>query len=152
MTKRIGVKTVALGTMVILCAQLGCEGGKEDYLACPMDPKIAELGLCTTSVQGVVSAKESCAVTQHPQCPNDICLTWAGSKSFCSETCDTDADCPAASSCLQYGIDPATGGYKDKYCVKADAIPCLINTDCPQDAKCVGANDVDGKSGRCEAL
>lgn len=152
MTKRIVRKTVAFGAMLVLGACLGCEGGEEDYLSCPMDPKIVELGLCTTSVQGVVSTQESCAVTQHPQCPNDICLTWAGSKAFCSQSCEGDADCPPASSCLQYGIDPATGGFKDKYCVKADAIPCLANADCPKDTKCVNANEVEGKSGQCQSL
>jgi hypothetical protein len=134
-----------------LAALAGCEGGTEHFLSCQFDPLLAEEDFlrCTSAIEGVSTDSESCIVAKHPQCPEDVCLSWAGSDPFCSMSCTDDASCPAGSVCRTYELGQ-TEGEPVRYCIRAAALPCFVNADCPGTA-CVGADEDDGVSGRCAA-
>jgi hypothetical protein len=124
-----------LGGAFLLAALAGCEGGKEDFLACKLDPLLLDERIpnrpCTTNVEGAASDLETCVVDPHPQCPTDICLSWSGSSPFCTTTCAADGDCPAGSACRGYGVSESDPSQPTaRYCVKIDVLRCDTDADC----------------------
>jgi hypothetical protein len=103
----------------------GCEGGEENFMSCNLDPKVQELGMCAESAQGVTTI-ESCVVSNHPQCPHSICLSWGAAGPMCSSACSTDTDCPEAALCQAYGVeetrDGEVPGPRDCYCVPRNVV------------------------------
>lgn len=119
---------------VVATSLLGCEGGKESFLACKLDPILTDPGFanrpCTSDFEGRGS-QETCVVDPHPQCATDICLAWSGGDAFCTETCSSNADCATGSVCLGYGVsdsDPEEPAAR--YCVKIEAVVCETSADC----------------------
>ena len=98
---------------------VSCEGGKEDFLPCNLDPKVHELGLCEDSAQGSTTI-ESCVAPNHPQCPESVCLSWGNTGPFCTGPCGGDSDCPEEAVCQTYGV--ASEGANSCYCVTRAAI------------------------------
>ncbi len=78
------------------------------FLACPFDKTVNE-----NCAQGDGSANFTCVVTDHPQCPEDICLSWKNSEPFCSRPCTVGGhECPDDSKCATFNdIDNV------RYCV-----------------------------------
>ena len=110
-------------SLVVCAACVACEGGAEQFISCKLDPKIEDLGLCTDDVEAASNTSESCVISDHPQCPEGVCLSWAGSEPFCTGSCQTDgdggSDCPTGSICRGYGLD-ADGTASARYCVQDD--------------------------------
>lgn len=99
---------------------------EETFQYCPFDPCLWEQ--CSEDPGGVEGTRVaySCAVADHPQCPDDVCLRFEGSGPFCTNVCDptlNDADCPEGSSCVQY-LGAVGGAEAVHYCVPAaDDLP-----------------------------
>lgn len=130
----------AVWSSFALLVLVGCEGGREEFLACPLDPFVIEqTSVCRKVETSAASAQKSCVVTQHPQCPDDVCVSWEGSAGFCTFACKTDADCPAESGCYLYQTKAGADGQKleTRYCVKDSARVCSDEVACPSDMKCV---------------
>lgn len=108
-----------LSFAVLVVALSACEGGHEDFLACKFDPLASVGSVCQQAVDSASSAQKSCVITQHPQCPDDVCMQWEGSGGFCTYGCGSDGDCPVASSCLLYSVHVDASGKKveKRYCV-----------------------------------
>ena len=84
--------------LLLITTILGCE---EDqiYISCPFDKTIT--AVCD---EGDGGAELTCVIEAHPQCPEDICLSWKGAASTCTRRCDPNgSDCPADSTCSTYG-------------------------------------------------
>ena len=89
------------------CAILGC-GDAELFQSCPFDRTIQEN--CRAEDGG---AEFTCVVERHPQCPEEVCLSWRSSAPFCTRSCTPGAgDCPSGSACEDY--DATAGKY---FCV-----------------------------------
>ena len=68
------------------------------FSACPFSTNINQI--CEGAESG---AALSCVVESHPQCPEDICLSWKGGESLCTRVCDPAGnDCPGGSSCQTF--------------------------------------------------
>mgnify|MGYP004059551705 CR=1 FL=1 len=68
------------------------------FTSCPFSTNISQI--CSGGQDG---AALSCVVEEHPQCPEDICLSWKGTESVCTRTCDpAGTDCPGGSSCQAF--------------------------------------------------
>lgn len=129
-----------LWSLLAVAALLGCEGGREEFLACPLDPFVLEqTSVCRKVETSAASAQKSCVVTQHPQCPDDVCVSWEGSAGFCTFACKSDADCPPDSGCFLYQTKAGADGAKveTRYCIKDSARPCGEGAACPSDMSCV---------------
>jgi hypothetical protein len=85
----------ALGLASLALA--GCDGPPGPFEPCPLSQSI--LNVCAEDAEGTVI---TCVVESHPMCTDGICASWEGSEPFCSNPCDTDADCPSGSACLDY--------------------------------------------------
>lgn len=136
------ISTRAIWTFLVLLPLFGCEGGREEFLACPLDPFVVEqTDVCRKVATSAPTAQKSCVVTQHPQCPDDVCVSWEGSAGFCTFPCKTDADCPADSGCFLYQTKADAQGQKveTRYCIKDSARTCSATVSCPSDMKCVDA-------------
>lgn len=94
-------------SLLVLSVSVLCTACVEDetFQYCPFDPCLWKQ--CSEDPGGAEGTRVaySCAVAQHPQCPEDVCLRFEGSGPFCTKTCDpalSDADCPDGSRCIQY--------------------------------------------------
>jgi hypothetical protein len=67
---------------------------EETFIDCPFSNSIVES--CDSQDPTVAF---TCVVESHPFCPEQLCVSWEGSRSFCSQSCTDDVDCPAASTC-----------------------------------------------------
>ena len=79
------------------------------FAACPFSTSINQV--CGG---GEAGAALSCVIEAHPQCPEDICLSWKGGASVCTRPCDPEGtDCPSGSTCSEFSKS------EDKYfCVE----------------------------------
>jgi len=99
-----------LAVLLVSFCVMGC-GESELYISCPMDSQITKV--CDP---GETGARLSCVVEKHPQCPEDVCLSWMGAPSVCTRTCTpTGGECPAGSTCVAY--EASSQKY---YCVAED--------------------------------
>jgi hypothetical protein len=122
---------------LVLGLLAGCEGGREEFLACPLDPFVLQTDVCRVAAGSDSSAQKSCVVTDHPQCPDDVCMSWEGSDAFCTYGCTKDADCPAGAGCFLYSTRVVDGAPKEqRYCIQDSANPCTTSADCPSDMTC----------------
>lgn len=86
---------VVLTTMAL--AGPGCADA-DLFEPCPLDQTIQKV--CDP---GGSNAKLTCAVENHPQCPENVCLSWKGAPSTCTRVCNpSGSDCPSGSSCQAY--------------------------------------------------
>ena len=86
--------------LLLIVALLALTGCADDgmFSECPFDSTIT--AVCRS---GTESASLTCVVEKHPQCPEDICLSWRGSGAFCTRPCTVGGtDCPAGSQCVVY--------------------------------------------------
>jgi hypothetical protein len=88
-------------TLLLAAGLLAFIGCTDDgmFSSCPFDNSITTV--CEqTDGDG---AQLSCVVEAHPQCPEDVCLSWRGSSPFCTRTCTLDGgECPDDSTCSAY--------------------------------------------------
>ncbi len=92
------LRSALLITLAIsaLCVT-GC-AEEELYLSCPFDSTINQ-----TCAKGDGNADFTCVVTKHPQCPEDVCLSWKNSPAFCTRKCTPGGhECPADSKCAPF--------------------------------------------------
>ena len=87
------------------------------YADCPLDKEVTNNGICTG-----VAGSTSCVVRRHPQCEQNICLSYYGVAPVCTKECSQDSDCPtengAAATCWIFApADTGTGKGAEKYCV-----------------------------------
>lgn len=83
--------------LALVVSTAGCDDRPGLFTACPLSQSI--LNACAEDSE---STFVTCVVESHPMCDEQICASWEGSESFCSRVCDTDADCPTGSQCLDY--------------------------------------------------
>ena len=81
--------------LVLLALTPGC-ADEEVFIDCPFSNSIEES--CTSLDETVAF---TCVVESHPFCLEEICASWEGSRSFSTEACEADVDCPAESTCKQ---------------------------------------------------
>ena len=88
----------------------------DTFSTCPMSKAV--LAACASGG----GSELSCVVRDHPQCSENVCLSWKGGESRCTKTCKPEAsDCPSGSKCLAYAEfqDPAAGEY---FCVQDELV------------------------------
>ena len=83
--------------LVAACALTlaGC-ADEEVFIDCPFSNSIE--ASCSSYDDTVAF---TCVVESHPFCLEEICASWEGSRSFCTQPCEVDVDCPADSACKQ---------------------------------------------------
>ncbi|MBM4372112.1 MAG: hypothetical protein FJ098_10690 [Deltaproteobacteria bacterium] len=121
---RIPTKSLLVILALALATLPGCLE-EEDYGACAFavdyDPEcdVPEEEDGEGAPGGV-----NCVISQHPQCPDGICIRYQGSPAFCSLSCLVDDDCPGGGRCEEFakGCDEA-GENCDRYCVD----PALVD-------------------------
>ncbi len=66
------------------------------------------------------AADYSCVVRNHPQCSQDICLSWKGGESVCTLTCSPGAagSCPSGSTCTAYSGAAVAEAGAEYFCVQ----------------------------------
>ncbi len=111
-------RILAALAMGLCCWLAGCET-TAPYASCPLDKEVTDKGICTGT-----AGSTSCVVRKHPQCDLDICLAYFGKPAVCTQTCTSDADCPAepnvsgSATCWTFApADAATGKAAERYCV-----------------------------------
>ncbi len=74
----------------------------------------------------------SCAITSYARCETQVCLSYRGHKSYCSEVCIEDSDCPGSARCR-----PILGGAASAEATEAESAvnPC-IPTDAGATSEC----------------
>jgi hypothetical protein len=90
---RTGFRLLILTILFVGFATSSC-ADEETFIDCPFSNSIEE---SCTSYDATVAF--TCVVESHPFCPDQICASWEGSRSFCSQACTDDVDCPEASTC-----------------------------------------------------
>jgi len=73
----------------------GC-ADEEVFIDCPFSNSIES---SCSSLDDTVAF--TCVVESHPFCLDEICASWEGSRSFCTQRCEVDVDCPAESTCKE---------------------------------------------------
>jgi hypothetical protein len=91
-------RSVATVTLAI-AAFAGCDDKPGLFQACPLSQSI--LNACAEEADTTLI---TCVVEQHPMCDEQICASWEGSDSFCSQMCDVDTDCPTGSKCREHNV------------------------------------------------
>ena len=107
----------------LVFALAGCET-TAPYGSCPLDKEVTDKGICTGT-----AGTTSCVVHKHPQCDQDICLSYFGKPAVCTQKCTSDAECPAepgqngTAICWTFAPADATKGTDaDRYCVPPSRI------------------------------
>ena len=110
----------AVVALLVLSAAVLCTSCAEEetFGYCEFDPCLWEQ--CSQEA-GTVEGTDvgySCAVPQHPQCPDSVCLRYEGSGPFCTKVCDPGVadDCPEQSACREY-LGPTAGAPAIYYCI-----------------------------------
>ncbi len=101
--------------LVLFALAFGLFGCANDELFgdCPFDDTIIEN--CNAGDSG---AQFTCVVETHPQCAEDVCLSWKNSQPFCTRRCTSGGgECPSGSLCAEYNA--AQGKY---FCVPESLI------------------------------
>jgi len=98
--------------------------------ACSPTPDDGEEETGENDVQ--MESKASCAIKNYAGCGTFICLVYQGSDAYCSEACQTNADCPGSSLCR-----PLLGD------TDLDETPCVSEDGFPSECYCVRAGDVE---------
>ena len=114
---RIRLAALALFTLAVCLS--GCMPS-EDYESCGFFTDLEEK--CEEGTSD--GSANNCVILEHPQCPNDYCVSYRASKPFCSAECLKDADCPSGGSCVEFAINCGTeeGDSCLKLCVKNSAL------------------------------
>ena len=73
----------------------------ESYESCGFSSDLEEKCEAGTS-EGLAN---NCVIPEHPQCPDNYCVSYRASKPFCSSECDKDADCPSGGSCVEFALE-----------------------------------------------
>lgn len=110
-----GLAVMACGAAMALSA---CES-QPLHESCPLDDEVVGKGVCNGTTGTV-----SCVVKHHPQCDQQVCLSYFSNAPICTKPCTTAADCPSGAVpdiCYTYAeADPKTGAPAEKYCVPGD--------------------------------
>ena len=64
------------------------------FMECPLSNSI--VAECQTDEDTILF---TCVVAEHPYCLDSICASWQGSPAECTQSCQSDGDCPAGSTC-----------------------------------------------------
>jgi hypothetical protein len=82
--------------LMTLASGLGACADEELFIDCPFSNSIET---SCSSLDDTVAF--TCVVESHPFCLEEICASWEGSRSFCTQPCEIDVDCPAESTCRE---------------------------------------------------
>lgn len=85
---------VLLFGFCLLTASLPSCLPEESYEPCRLPPE--QKGNC------VGEGKTVNCMVEHPSCPNNYCVSWQGSDSFCSKSCKKNSDCPDNGCCVPF--------------------------------------------------
>jgi hypothetical protein len=93
------MQRILLSLALLLAVSLvGCTD-EELFGACPFDNTILQ----NCDAGDGTGARFTCVVEAHPQCAEDICLSWKNSAPFCTRRCTPGGgECPASSKCATY--------------------------------------------------
>lgn len=94
MTHTRTILLLASLALLALTSGLGACADEELFIDCPFSNSIET---SCSSLDDTVAF--TCVVESHPFCLDEICASWEGSRSFCTQPCEVDADCPAESIC-----------------------------------------------------
>ena len=103
---RAGLIIVGVALAVLLAA---CET-EVPYRECVFDSQLEKYCYESGSF-----GKLTCVADNHPDCVDRVCLSYQGSTYFCSQSCETDADCPRDGCCALF--------LNERYCVAAELEP-----------------------------
>ncbi len=82
-----------LGSCLLLSSLSSCLA-EEAYESCRLPPEQKE--------HCVGDGKTLNCLVEHPSCPDNYCVSWQGSDSFCSQKCSKNADCPENGCCVPF--------------------------------------------------
>lgn len=82
-----------LGSCLMLAALPSCLP-EESYESCRLPPE--------QKVHCVGEGKTLNCLVEHPSCPDNYCVSWQGSDSFCSKACKKNTDCPDNGCCVPF--------------------------------------------------
>lgn len=101
---------------------------EETYEECGFPP--AQRDVCLKDSGDSDAEKEnkesSNCVLEHPQCPEDYCVSFRGSAGFCSSACQTNADCPDGGTCQTFAFGCTTDEEGVMTCLKLCIKPSLV--------------------------
>lgn len=124
----------ALPAMLLLTLVVACQEDRM-FLDCTFSPTLKDE--CSLATE-FTCTNYSCAVAEHPDCVDLLCLSFEGAQPRCTRECVTDDDCPEGSRCTVYALDETT----DKLaCVKVEDQEKLLFVNC---AGAAGACDDAG--------
>ena len=146
--RNVAVQLTALAA-VLAIGIVGC-AEDEEFPECPFDPCLfAQCSEEAESAEGT-SIDYSCSV-RHSQCEAGWCMIAAGSRPFCTATCDPtqgSADCPENSECQEY-LGATTEREPLYFCVPDEGVvplpgllPC--GSDCPGECRAEVSRDNAG--------
>ena len=83
--------------VVLSLGLLGSCNYDDTFSTCPLSK--ATRAACESSG----GSQLSCVVREHPQCSQDICLSWKGGEAHCTLPCtEKGLECPSGSTCVPY--------------------------------------------------
>lgn len=110
--KGIFVRAMSLATVVLGVSATGCTYD-DTFSACPFSTRMKE------ECAGEDGAAFSCVVREHPQCSQDVCLSWKGGEARCTLTCTPDGgQCPGGSTCTAYVAGHSSTAGAEHFCVQ----------------------------------
>jgi len=102
----------SLASIIVAMSVTGCTYD-DTFSACPFSTRIKE------ECAGEDGAEFSCVVRKHPQCSQDVCLSWKGGEARCTLTCTPDgAACPGGSTCTAYVVGFTSTEGAEHFCVQ----------------------------------
>lgn len=100
----------------ILLAAFACftlSGCLTEPRSCTLDANSKDPGIAACA--GDENA--SCVVKSHPACDGNVCIQWRGEPGFCSEQCQSNADCGEFEDCVEVVLASS-----EKHCVRSGTL------------------------------
>lgn len=117
----------ALPSVLLLGLLAGCQEDRM-FMDCAFDSTLkTECSLANE----LTCTNYSCAVADHPDCVDLLCLSYEGAQPRCTRECLVDDDCPEGSRCTTYALE---GTAEKSACVKVEDQEKLLFVGCAGNA------------------